>query len=235
MPWPAVFSDLWSGLRLGVAILGLGLGAAAVKAQDSDGVAVNRRLSDAEFYRLATCGAPPGSACRSNPLRWGKSTLTVSLMRGDDPLPPRFAARLTSALRAAIDEVNGVGAGIRLRYTSRDDADIRVIPTAIEEGTELTDTPGFSGSGIMGVGYMTVWSDSDDQIVEAVILISTGISRSDLASVMLEELTQSLGFLYDVEGAVYEGVSILSQTSNATVSLTGQDARILKLHYPPLP
>jgi hypothetical protein len=235
MPWPAVFFRALLA-PLGLAVLaGLALGPVLADSVDSDGVTVTGHLSDKEFYRLVTCGAPPGGACRSNSLRWEKTTLSVTLVEGSDALPRRFIPRVATALRDAIREVNKVGAGISLRYTARQDADIRILPTTIQEGTRLSDRPGFSGSGVMGVGYMTVWSDTEDRIVEAVILISTDITQADLPSVMLEELTQSLGFLYDVEGPAYEGVSILSQTSNATTSLTGQDARILRMHYPPAP
>jgi hypothetical protein len=97
----------------------------------------------------------------------------------------------------------------------------------------MTDTPGFSGAGVMGVGFATVWSGADNTISEAVILISTSITPTDLTSVMLEELTQTLGFPYDIEGTAYEGVSILSQGSNATTGIAGQDAALLRLHYPP--
>lgn len=201
----------------------------------SDGIAVDRLLTDEEFYRLATCGAPPGGDCRAEPLRWDKSQLTVTLSAGTDALPPDFLARLSAALRAAIVEVNGTGAGITLASSSLPDADIRVLPTRLTEGEALSDVPGFSGPGIMGIGYMTVWSDHTSTIREAVILISTEISPQDLRSVMLEEVTQALGFLYDIDGPAYEGVSILSQSSNATVTLTGQDARLLRRHYPPTP
>jgi Protein of unknown function (DUF2927) len=85
----------------------------------------------------------------------------------------------------------------------------------------------------MGVGYMTVWSDDADHITEAVILISTTISEADMTSVVLEEITQSLGILYDIENPWYEGVSILSQTSNATTTIEGQDAALLRWLYPP--
>jgi hypothetical protein len=83
------------------------------------------------------------------------------------------------------------------------------------------------------VGFATVWSGEDNIITEAVILISTHIEPADLTSVMLEEMTQTLGFIHDIEGPAYEGVSILSQTSNATTKITGQDAALLRLHYPP--
>ncbi|NJS40490.1 MAG: DUF2927 domain-containing protein [Rhodobacteraceae bacterium] len=165
-------------------------------------------------------------------LRWQKPRLTLRIDPGNDPLPPGFVERLGAALTRAIREVNGAGAGIRLEFTDAPEADITIRPTALVDGTALTASPGFSGRGTMGVGYMTVWYDRSNRIVEAVILISTSITDDDLPSVMLEEVTQSLGFLYDIEGPAYEGVSILSQTSNATVRITGQDATLLRLHYP---
>ena len=49
---------------------------------------------------------------------------------------------------------------------------------------------------------------------------------------MLEELFQCLGFLYDIENRYYEGRSILSQDSNDTTTLAGQDRMILRRLYP---
>jgi hypothetical protein len=215
------------------AVLCLAATVAMSEAPPSDGVAAAGLLADAEFYRLATCGAPPGEACRAAALRWTKPRLTLTVAPGIDPASPGFHSRLVRAARHAVAEVNGVGAGIAIDFAPAGPADITILPTALTEGTVLTETPGFSGAGIMGVGYMTVWSDNADRITEAVILISTSITEADLTSVMLEEVTQSLGFLFDVDGSAYEGVSILSQTSNATTRLTGQDARLLRLHYPP--
>ncbi|TAG26429.1 MAG: DUF2927 domain-containing protein [Rhodobacterales bacterium] len=203
------------------------------EAPQTDGVAVKGVLPDAALYRLATCGAPPGGACQGKVLRWQKPRLTLRIDPGDDVLPPGFVDRLGTALTSAIREVNVAGAGIRLEMTDATEADITIRPTTLADGTVLTASPGFSGRGTMGVGYMTVWYDRSNRIVEAVILISTSITDDDLPSVMLEEVTQSLGFLYDIEGPAYEGVSILSQTSNATVTLTGQDTTLLRLHYPP--
>lgn len=219
--------------RFLAALLCLAAGSALAEAPVSDGVPVSGRLPDAAFYRLATCGAPLDGACRAAVLRWTKPRLTLTVAPGPDPVPTGFEARLVRAARHAIGEVNGVGAGIAIDLVPTGPADITIYPTALAEGTVLTETPRFSGPGVMGVGYMTVWSDAEDRITEAVILISTAISDGDLTSVMLEEVTQSLGFLFDVEGAAYEGVSILSQTSNATTRLTGQDAMLIRRHYPP--
>lgn len=210
----------------------LAVGDAPANPPDSDGIFAPGLLSDTDFYRLATCGASPGGDCRATTLRWRKPRLTLSVLPGGDPVQPGLHARLVLAAQHAIAEINGVGAGIAIDWIPEGPADITVRPTALTEGMILDDTPGFSGPGVMGVGYMTVWSDPQGHIAEAVILISTAISEADLTSVVLEEVTQSLGFLFDVEGPAYEGVSILSQTSNATTRLTGQDAMLLRLHYP---
>ena len=221
------------------AVLGLALAAstlvATAQAQEppSDGVVASALLPDADLYRLATCGAAPGQTCRGPLMRWTKATLSLRIARATAPGPPGFEARLRDAARLAIAQINGTGAAIAITLTDAATADITIRPTQLGEGTVLTEVPGFSGAGIMGVGYMTVWSDETDAITEAVILISTSITEADLRSVMLEEITQSLGFLYDIDGPAYEGVSILSQTSNATITLEGQDAALLRLHYPP--
>ncbi|MBA3909037.1 MAG: hypothetical protein C0524_03935 [Rhodobacter sp.] len=201
----------------------------------SDGIATSGPLTDAEFLRLATCGATPDSDCLSPVLRWDKPRLTLRIGSSKGDTPSGFEARLMPAVRNAINEVNAVGAGVSISFTNAPVADITVLATPLGEGTELGEEPGFSGPGVMGVGYMTVWSDERNRIVEAVILISTTITDSDLTSVVLEEVTQSLGFLYDIENPDYEGVSILSQTSNTTTRLAGQDAAILRLHYPAKP
>jgi Protein of unknown function (DUF2927) len=198
-----------------------------------DGVIADRLLDDADFYRLATCGAQPGGPCIGPTLRWSKPVVTLTVIPGDDPLPDGFAMPLIQAAVRAVDEVNRIGAGIRIQLLPTGPADITIRPTALTEGTVLTDTPGFSGNGIMGVGFLSVWSDPDDRITAAIILISTSITSADLTSVVLEEVTQSLGFLHDIEGPAYEAVSILSQTSNATTRIAGQDATLLRLHYPP--
>jgi Protein of unknown function (DUF2927) len=233
-PWPRA-------ALLFVALLSTGLltvfwlPVARADTELSDGVATAGPLTDADFFRLATCGAPPGGACRGPVLRWDKPRLTVRLARPEEDVPTGFEARLMPAIWNAIDEVNAVGAAVTLSFTNASVADITIRPTRLTEGAVLTEAPGFSGPGIMGVGYMTVWSDDTDRILEAVILISTTITDQDLTSVMLEEVTQALGFLYDIENPDYEGVSILSQTSNETTRLGGQDAMILRRHYPPSP
>jgi hypothetical protein len=207
--------------------------ASLAAAQETDGVASAGILPDEDFFRLVTCGAKPGEACRGPQPHWRKPRLTLALAVGEDPVAPEFEAKLHTAIDNALAEINSAGAGISIVPGDGRTADITIRPTRIAEGTQLQDVPGFSGRGIMGVGYMTLWWDDSLRITEAVILISTSITDQDLASVMLEEITQSLGILYDIENPSYEGVSILSQTSNATTTIQGQDAALLRWLYPP--
>ncbi len=205
----------------------------AAPAAAQDGVASSGRLADEDFFRLATCGAPPGGDCRSDTVRWPKSRLTLTLSSGEAEVSQTFEDRLNAAIDHAVREINQAGAGIQIRVVNSKRADITIRPTDIAEGATLKEIQGFSSKGVMGVGYVSLWWDGRARITEASILISTEISDADLTSVMLEEITQSLGFLYDIENPAYEGVSILSQTSNATTRITGQDARLLRWHYPP--
>jgi Protein of unknown function (DUF2927) len=218
-------------LRAGLVLLFL---CGSASAQDhSDGIVSQGLLSDTEFFRLVTCGAVPGGPCKEPVQRWDKTGLRLALVKGNDSIPEGFEAKLLAAIDTALDQINGVKAGVMIIRSDSPDADIKVIPTALPEGTVLTEIPGFSGPGVMGVGYLTVWSDDANQINEAVILISTTITDQDLPSVMLEEITQSLGPLFDIENPAYEGVSILSQTSNLTTTIAGQDAALLRWLYPP--
>jgi Protein of unknown function (DUF2927) len=199
----------------------------------SDGIVSDGRLPDEAFFRLVTCGASPGGACRAPMLRWDKPRLTLAFPPGEAALQPGFEVMLAAAIAHALGEINAAGMGLQIGMTNSGTADITLRTTDLGEGAPLTETPGFSGPGVMGVGYMTVWSDDADHITEAVILISTTISEADMTSVVLEEITQSLGILYDIENPWYEGVSILSQTSNATTTIEGQDAALLRWLYPP--
>jgi hypothetical protein len=49
---------------------------------------------------------------------------------------------------------------------------------------------------------------------------------------VLEEISQSLGFLFDIENPDYENVSIYAQDSNTVLAISGQDAAVMRLYYP---
>ncbi|WP_225026529.1 hypothetical protein, partial [Xinfangfangia pollutisoli] len=171
-------------------------------------------------------------SCRGPAVRWAKSELTLALLPAKARLTPALAQLLDQALDQAIAQINGAGAGIRLTRTDRAGADIRVYVSAAQPGDSMAAQPGLSAPGVMGVGYSTIWWNDSNRITAATILISTGMEAHDMQSVVLEEVFQALGPRFDVAGRAYEGVSILSQSSNATLTIEGQDARLLRWIYP---
>lgn len=199
----------------------------------SDGVATEGKLSDRDFYRLATCGATPGGDCDGPVVQWAKSRLTLAVAPPHRRYPPDLARKVSAALDRAIAQINTAGAAIRItRDDSLKDPDIIVSLPALSEGETTRGIPRMPNGHAIGVGFMWLWWNERAQITEASMLISEDISEADLPSVVLEELFQCLGFLYDIENRYYEGRSILSQDSNDTTTITGQDRMILRKHYP---
>ena len=214
-----------------LAIAALWLG--TMQALAGDGIATEGKLSDKDFFRLATCGATPGGDCLGPVVRWSKAEVTVSLAPAHRHYPPKLAQAVSEALDRAISEINRAGAGIRLLRDDRLSApDIIVSRPALSEGERTRNIPRMPNGHEIGVGFMWLWWDERAEITEASVLIAEDITIEDLPSVMLEELFQCLGFLYDIENRYYEGRSILSQDSNATTRLAGQDRMILRRLYP---
>ncbi|WP_103333306.1 hypothetical protein [Pseudotabrizicola formosa] len=200
-----------------------------------DGVAVDGLLPDADFFRAATCGAAPGQDCLHPPLRWPRPTLTLAILPSEAEAGLLDRMLLSASVDYALAQINAAGSGLTITRIAGPKADIRLSLTDAREDGQIAEVPGLSGAGLMGVGYATLWYTPDHQITEAAILISTAITPGEIVSVVLEEIFQTTGPLFDIEGAAYEGVSILSQSSNATVTIAGQDARLLHHLYPPEP
>ena len=200
-----------------------------------DAVPVPGLLSDPDFFRAATCGAPPSGPCQMDPVRWPRPQLTLAVQPPGPDTGLIFRMLFSVTIDYAIAQINAAGAGLTLTRIAGPKADIRVSLTDVPEGSAMPDIPGLSSPGIMGVGYTTLWWTPDHEITEASVLISASITPNDIISVVLEELFQATGPLFDIDSPAYEGVSILSQTSNATVSIAGQDARLLRWLYPPQP
>lgn len=204
-------------------------------AQAFDGVTVDGILPDADFFRAATCGAAPGQDCRHPPLSWPKQTLTLAVIPSDAQSGLIFRMLLSASVDYAIARINGAGSGLTITRIAGPEADIRLSLTDATDGSPIPEVPGVSGAGVMGVGYASLWWTPDHKITDASILISTAITPGEIVSVVLEEIFQTTGPVFDIDAAAYEGVSILSQTSNATLTIAGQDARLLRHLYPPEP
>lgn len=206
---------------------------AAAQALADDGVASEGKLSDKDFFRLATCGATPGGACLGPVVRWPDPELSVALAPAHRRYPPELGDAVSQALDHAIDQINRAGSAIRI---TRDDRlskpDIIISRPALSEGEKTRNIPRMPNGHQIGVGFMWLWWNERGEITDASVLIAEDIAIEDLRSVMLEELFQTLGFIYDIENRYYEGRSILSQDSNATTTLIGQDRKALRRLYP---
>lgn len=199
----------------------------------SDGVQSSGPLTDNDFFRLATCGAAPDSACQGPIVRWPKDQLTVGLARPEPGYPSKLASRVSKALDGAIAEINAAGSGLTLLRNDQLGApDILISLPTLDEGDLTRDIPRIPDGKEIGVGFMWLYWDDNLNATDAAVLFSQDIAKEDLPSVVLEELFQCLGFLYDIENPAYEGVSILAQDSNSTTKLLGQDRQILRQLYP---
>jgi hypothetical protein len=198
-----------------------------------DGVAARGILSDNDFFRLATCGAKVGGPCQGPTVRWRNPKISIALTSDPGGMPPKKAKAVSDALDTAIAEINAAGSAVRLtRNDALRNANIMVRRVPIREGGRTKGIPDVLDGEKIGVGYNFVWWVGNRDLTKATVLISYQITYADLKSVMLEEVFQSLGFRYDIENKRYEGRSILSQDSNATTKIRGQDAAILRLLYP---
>ncbi len=197
---------------------------------------IDRPLTDDEFYQAVACGAPPGEACRLDLVRWPPAAardLTISVVETGKGFARAHGRSGENALAGAIAEINRTGAAVNLRrITDGAAAPVQVWFTDMREGDPIV-LPGVAvprGDRMEGA-RVYIWWDDAKEIDSAVIIMSRDLLPEEMASVMLEELTQSLGFLTDLEGTAYAETSIFSESSNAVVDLIGQDRMALRRHY----
>jgi hypothetical protein len=221
-------------VRRGLAALIAVLASAALA--DSQ-LVIDTALTDDQFYKAVACGAPPGGACHLDLVNWPAVVardLTISVVQTAPGFARRHGRAGENALAGAINEINGIGSALTLRRIEDDaPAPIQVWFSDIREGDPVA-LPNVSlpqGDRMEGA-RVYIWWNAEYQIDRAVIILSRDLLPGELRSVMLEELTQSLGFLTDLEGKAYAEISIFSETSNAVTRLDGQDRMALRRHYP---
>ncbi len=220
---------------LPAAVLCLTFGAALA---DEGAVVTYGRMSDSDFYKAVSCGAVPGWGCRSTPVRWPHDRarrLSVSVAMKDEGYPAATAARISAAIDHAIRQINGAGADVRLRrHGDEKPADIAVRLFGVPEGrtargSGIADLEGRS----MTAGYVSVDYDAGHTIRRGRILLAADIGERNVESIVLEELTQSLGLLFDIDDTAYRSTSVFAERGDDVTDLSGQDADALRRHYPP--
>jgi hypothetical protein len=206
----------------------------ATPALASDGIATDGPLSDADFLRLLTCGAIPGGPCIAEPVKWDDpGGLTLSFGPVPSGYPADKARLISQAIDMAVADINSLDTAVRLRRIGpADGPDIALRPTMFRENQVVTGEPGVADGERIGAGYVYVYWDDDLALTTGTILFARDIYVDNIRSIVLEEITQSLGFLFDIENPAYEHVSIFAQSSNTVLSITGQDAAVLRLYYP---
>lgn len=229
-----ILAGRFAGLACGIV---LACGAAPARTQMIDFVATEGKLPDAEFYSLIACRAVPGGPCRDPLVRWPAAQaagLGVAMARVPPDYPMTLASDMSRALDRAIAQINAAGAAVRLeRRRKGADAPIMVHLVPVGDGGTIrgTGVAGVDGA-IIGAGLVTVWWDNARQITRAVIVMAGDLPRDEVQSVMLEELTQSLGLLTDIRNPHYQSRSIFSEDSNDVTTFSPQDLMVLRRHYP---
>ena len=210
---------------------------AASSAAAYDSVYAARKLSDDEFYRVAACNARVGGDCRAPLVKWPARTaqgLSISVkISGGASRSDAKIAEIQSAVGAAINQINAAGSGVRLALVPKSTAKIVLEIVTPQEMSKYVRRSGSSSMGDQGaVGYSTIWWDNSNAIKKGEVKISVAVSSGDVRSVVLEEIFQALGFATDIDGAPYNGRSILAESSNNVVTIRGQDRMLLLRHYP---
>ncbi|MEM9583483.1 MAG: DUF2927 domain-containing protein [Pseudomonadota bacterium] len=206
-------------------------------AQAQDYVTSEGRLSDEDFYKTVACSAPVGGACVDPIVRWAPADatdLTIGITETRAGFPESTKPHVKEAIRAAIKEINGAGAALRLRFVAADeDPHITVHLWDQGEGDTIRGMGLKQANGsILGAAYVHIWWNGDKELTRGVIIVARDIEKDDLRSVMLEEITQAMGLLTDIDNPWYDTRSILSENTNWVIALQPQDKMALRRHYP---
>ena len=211
--------------------------ASPVDAQEVDFLLTNGKLPIDDFYHLVACRALPGRGCTNEMIRWSPDSardLRVGFAPVPPDYPPQLARSMSTALDAAIVEINGAAAALHLGRAVKGE----VPPITIHLSPAMDGQP-IRGTGIrdidgtpIGAALVTVWWDDLNHITDAVIVMAADLPKDEVLPVILEELCQAMGLLTDIRNPVYNAVSVFSEDSNSVKRLGAQDRAALRLHYP---
>ncbi len=138
----------------------------------------------------------------------------------------------TDALRGIIDELRGL---TRLDISlvqedGKQNVDIYFVPT-LEFPKYIPPTPASSKCVVSGTEGL-VWAHWDNHIInEAKIVIDTGLRDPTRHSVILEELTQSMGLLNDSNDSERYRESIFFQNASDAINYPPLDEAVIRLLY----
>ena len=222
-------------MKLVLALLLTANGAAA-----QEFITANAPLSDTDFYRLVSCAAPLGGDCQKELVRWSPTNaqdVSIGIVQVEDGYPENVAQLASEALASTIAQLNAVDAKLHVTLWDKEiKPDIGIHLLNIVEGDAIRNTGLNPLDGeIIEVAKVQLWWRDDFTLIKGAIVIGKDIDPADVTSIVLEEVTQSMGLLTDIGGHYYQRRSIFSESSNQLTALGAQDVMALRRHYPKLP
>ena len=202
-------------------------------AQAQDFVDSQGPLDDTAFYRLVACAAPPGGDCAKPFYRWDKTIITVGIVQRAPAFLGGKLKRAEASVVRAVQRLNTVGMAVTLRLEEANpDITIRLLDVA--RGQEIRGSTRALLNGRTMANAITALDVDGATIICATIGFSNTMTIRQYESVMLEEITQALGLITDIQNPYYRTRSILSQNADNSLKTLGeQDRMALIRHYPP--
>lgn len=197
-------------------------------------------LSDTDFYRLIACAAPPGGDCQKDLVRWSPADaqdVSIGVVQIEDGYPSEVVDLAEQALKTAISDLNQTHVNLHVTLsegTLKPDIGIHFLTIINGDKIRNTGLAPLDGA-VIEAAKTQLWWRHDFTLITGAIVFGQDIDPKDLPSIMLEEVTQSMGLLTDVGGPYYESRSIFSESSNQLTTLGLQDVMVLRLHYPETP
>ena len=223
---------------IGLAVFTTMVGAAFAR----DHTFSNGMLSDDQFYAAISCKAKLDGRCREKPTRWPaylSNQLTVGLAQVQKGTTDAQEDVVRAALKDSVAMINASGANVKLRYITRFVPSRAWIKFHIIQPHgprhEIKDMPMKGFDGLRAQNARTkLYVTKNYQIGRVGVTISNTITDpTQLRALVLEELVQSLGLMWDIENPFYNNISIFSQSGpDNLLTIAGQDKAALQRHYP---
>ena len=207
-------------------------------ASDFDPLVMSKgKLSNLEFYKLVSCGAEPGGACVYGTIKWDvrrKGAISIGIIETEAGFPARLKQSADTALDKAISEVNQLGAGVSLVKTTSGTPDIRIRLTTALDTTDTRELRTEADVGLaLGTTTRVYVARTRNGIINHVdMTITQEVGARHLNSMMLSNTVASLGLMTHTSNRVYRDRSVFSILGRKPTRLRGQDAMVVKTHYP---
>nr|WP_299028857.1 DUF2927 domain-containing protein [uncultured Sulfitobacter sp.] len=182
---------------------------------------------------MVACAAPPQGKCGKPFYKWDKTKITIGIITRAPAFMGGKQKRASAAVARALQHLNAVDMGLTLMPAANNpDIAIHLLDTARGEVISMQDPSLLNG---LTMANAITALDVDGSVINgATIGFSNTLPIRQYESVMLEEITQALGLITDIQNPYYRSRSILSQDSDNSLKTLGeQDKVALIRHYPP--